>query len=97
MIEKSIGTVRNLLKKRTTIKTLLENVINADDVLIISKENNQIQVSGHTFSDAMNIVLIGTALAISYKAAAKNSPELSFDEYINQVHRVAIKRTEELQ
>lgn len=92
MIKKSIGIVRNLLKKRTLMQELVKKIALADDVLVITNTSNHVAVAGHTESDAMNIVLLGTAVAAGYKAAEHEHIGLELNQYIEQVSGVAFKR-----
>ena len=92
MISKSIGVVRNLVNKRALMQELIKKIVLADDVLVITNTDNHIAVSGHTDSDAMNVVLLGTAVAAGYQAATKSITELELNQYLEQVSNVAYKR-----
>lgn len=94
MIEKSVGFVRNLIKKRKEVYGLVKTVVNADNVLVINVTNDKISIVGHTDSDAMNIFMLGCAVSECHIRANENIEKgIELNEIIEQVSKVAFSRS----
>ena len=94
MIKKSIGTLRNLIKKRKQIVEIVKSVIDADDSIIVTHHNNKFSVSGTVSTDAMAVYMLGTVLSSSFKSAKANDPALQIHDYMAQPINVALKHLE---
>lgn len=94
MIEKSVGLIRNLYKKRKQIPALIKQFVIADDVMIIMHKDNQFSVNGHTSTDAMTVYMLGVATGMSYKNAKERDPNLTVEDYLYQPTSVALKQIE---
>lgn len=94
MIEKSVGLIRNLYKKRKQITRLIQQFAIADDAIVILHKDNQFSVSGHSSTDAMTVYMLGVATGMSYKNAKDNDPNLTVEEYLYQPTSVALKQIE---
>lgn len=94
MIEKHIGKFRNLLQKAERLTKCIKQVIEADDVIIISNKESRISISGHTQSTAMNLFLLGKAIGIAYMVDKDIEPKPDLQEYVNQPIKVALNHIE---
>ena len=94
MIEKSIGILRDLIKKRKELVHLVKQVAVADDVITIIHKENKFNVVGHTADVAMTVFMLGTAVAMSYDAAQQQEPELTVHDYMQQPIIIAMKHLE---
>ena len=92
MIHKSVGVVRNLLKKRTQVVEYVKAIINADDVIIITQADNQLKVLGQTANDAMSVYMLGTAAGLGYPSAKRSDESVTVEDYMRQFHTVAVNR-----
>ena len=90
MVHKSVGLFRNLFNKRKEVVGLVKDYLEASDIMIISKSETGIKVSGSVSSDAMGLYMIGTATGLSYLKAKEHTPEISLDEFLSQPTTVAI-------
>lgn len=94
MIEKSVGLVRNLFKKREQLIALVKQFAIADDAIVILHKDNQFSVNGHSSSDAMTVYMLGTATGMSYLSAKEVDPTLTVEDYLYQPTSVALKHIE---
>ena len=94
MIQKSIGVLRNIIKQRKEIVNLVKQIATADDVITIVNKNNVLNILGHTESDAMNVYMLGTAIALSYKKALQDNPDMPLHDYMQQFIIVAMRHIE---
>lgn len=91
MIKKSVGFARNLIKKHKEVIRGVRTLVEAEEVLLISRTNGVIDINGHTSSEAMTLYMLGTTLGVSFKQAKANNPELELDNYLSQPTTVAIR------
>ena len=94
MIEKSIGILRNLIKKRKELVQLVKQVAIADDTISIIHKDNNFNVIGHTSDVAMTVFMLGTAIAMSYDAAKQQEPDLTVHDFMQQPIIIAMKHLE---
>ena len=94
MIEKSIGILRNLIKKRKELVQLVKQVVVADDTISIIHKDNNFNVIGHTSDVAMTVFMLGTAIAMSYDAAKQQEPDLTVHDFMQQPIIIAMKHLE---
>ena len=94
MIEKSIGLIRNLIKKRKQLIATVKQLAVADDAIIIIHKENQFTVLGHVEDDAMAVYMIGTATGLGFANAKSRDPNLTVEEYLHQPTSVAFKQIE---
>ena len=91
MIEKSIGVLRNLAKKRKQIVEIIKQLAVADDAIVILHKENKFSVMGHVRDDAMSVYMLGTATGLGYASAKQRDSNLTVDEYLRQPTSVAFK------
>ena len=94
MIEKSIGILRNLIKKRKELVQLVKQVAVADDTISIIHKDNKFNVVGHTSDVSMTVFMLGTAVAMSYDSAKQQEPDLTVHDYMQQPIIIAMKHIE---
>ncbi len=94
MIEKSVGFLRNLYKKRKSLLNNVVTIVKADDLIIIANINNEYTVTGHTEDDARTVHMLGTAIGSGFRSAKSNDPDLTVDNYLHQPTVVAFNYIE---
>lgn len=94
MIEKSVGLIRNLYKKRKEIVELVTKYIEANDVIIIVNNADVYSVLGRTESDARTIHMLGVAIGSGFENAKSNDPALTLENYLQQPTTVALNYVE---
>lgn len=90
MLTKSLAYVKKTFSKRHELLALMQQINEADDVLVITKKDNSVSVSGHTESEAMNLFMLGTAIGLGYGRAKQIEPNLDVNTYVQQPVNVAL-------
>ena len=91
MLEKQLAFARNLIKKRKDVIKGIQILVEAEEVILISRTNGEIGITGHTSSEAMTLFMLGTTLGVSFKQAKSNNPELELNDYLSQPSSVALR------
>lgn len=91
MLEKSVGFTRNLIKKRKEILRAIRTYVEADEVLLITRKDSQIDIAGHTSSEAMTLYMLGTTLGVSFKQTKSANPQEDITNYLSQPTLVATR------
>lgn len=94
MIKKNIGKLRNLVSRGKQLYVFAKQIINSEELLIISLKDKKVSCSGNVSSTPMTLVLLGKALGTSYVSAIENGPYIPVDQYVTQPAEVAIKHIE---
>lgn len=90
MIKKSVGLLRKVIAKRAEIVRVINQVLHAENLMILEMSDSTFSVSGHTVGSDMTVFMLGRALGVSVKAAQEEYPDLQIDNYLSQPPRVAI-------
>lgn len=91
MLNKPIEFARNLIKKRKDVIKGIQVLVEAEEVILISRNNGEINITGHTSSEAMTLFMLGTALGVSFKQAKASNPEIELNDYLSQPSSVALR------
>lgn len=91
MLDKPMEFARNLIKKRKDVIKGIQVLVEAEEVLLISRTNGVVDIAGHTSSEAMTLFMLGTTLGVSFKQAKSRNPEMELNDYLSQPSSVAIR------
>lgn len=91
MLEKSVGFTRNLIKKRKELLRVIRSYVEADEVLLITRKDEVIDIAGHTSSEAMTLYMLGTTLGVSFKQTKSADPNQDLTNYLSQPTIVATR------
>lgn len=89
MITKSIGVIRNVIKKRDDIKKMIQSIISADNSLVITIQDNKMRVAGHVEDDAMTLFMLGRAIGQCVEQRVSEDHLVDVSEYLLQPNIVA--------
>jgi len=89
MVHKTVGLLRNVIKKRKQFIALAKNIVKADNALVITLTDNTLAVGGFTDSDAVQLFMLGRATGQCVEASYNRNPEIDVFDNLAQPNIVA--------
>lgn len=94
MIKRHIGLLRNLVHKRKEIIAAVKQVLNEENILVISFTDSVVKVSGHSNNTSTSLFMLGKAIATAWPTAQAEDPNVQLTDFLQQPINIAFSHIE---